>query len=123
MAVGSVLFFGILHEQATILLCFYEYGDHRDLRVLTHSFPTRRSSDLEPREAAEYLVRGLERHVQEPVDRQHQEDDVERRHQPAVTTLYIVFQIGRAHGSTPVTKSQLVCRLLLEKKNKLEYMS
>src|SRR3546814_2558879 len=25
---------------------FYRYGDHRDLRVLTHSFPTRRSSDL-----------------------------------------------------------------------------
>src|SRR3546814_9466455 len=25
---------------------FYRYGDHRDLHVLTHSFPTRRSSDL-----------------------------------------------------------------------------
>src|SRR3546814_14453737 len=25
---------------------FYCYGDHRDLHVLTHSFPTRRSSDL-----------------------------------------------------------------------------
>src|SRR3546814_8615229 len=25
---------------------FYCYGDHRDLNVLTHSFPTRRSSDL-----------------------------------------------------------------------------
>src|SRR3546814_16697538 len=29
------------------LLFFFEwYGDHRDLHVLTHSFPTRRSSDL-----------------------------------------------------------------------------
>src|SRR3546814_13463086 len=28
-------------------LCFIEVdGDHRDLHVLTHSFPTRRSSDL-----------------------------------------------------------------------------
>src|SRR3546814_17431598 len=28
---------------------FFEvYGDHRDLHVLTHSFPTRRSSDLLP---------------------------------------------------------------------------
>src|SRR3546814_14321601 len=28
------------------LCCFFEvYGDHRDLHVLTHSFPTRRSSD------------------------------------------------------------------------------
>src|SRR3546814_8398350 len=26
---------------------FYCYGDHRDLHVLTHSFPTRRSSDLQ----------------------------------------------------------------------------
>src|SRR3546814_19544250 len=27
--------------------CFYNlYGDHRDLPVLTHSFPTRRASDL-----------------------------------------------------------------------------
>src|SRR3546814_19224655 len=25
---------------------FSRYGDHRDLHVLTHSFPTRRSSDL-----------------------------------------------------------------------------
>src|SRR3546814_7344426 len=32
--------------------CFFElYGDHRDLHVLTHSFPTRRSSDLLPRRA------------------------------------------------------------------------
>src|SRR3546814_18435169 len=31
-----------------ILICFFfeGYGDHRDLHVLTHSFPTRRSSDL-----------------------------------------------------------------------------
>src|SRR3546814_19734857 len=29
------------------VLCFFVcYGDHRDLHVLTHSFPTRRSSDL-----------------------------------------------------------------------------
>src|SRR3546814_2777806 len=28
------------------LFCFYCNGDHRDLHVLTHSFPTRRSSDL-----------------------------------------------------------------------------
>src|SRR3546814_12266215 len=31
-----------------VLMCyiFYAYGVHRDLHVLTHSFPTRRSSDL-----------------------------------------------------------------------------
>src|SRR3546814_16701613 len=30
-----------------IIFFFYSYGDHRDLPVLTHSFPPRRSSDLE----------------------------------------------------------------------------
>src|SRR3546814_6181170 len=31
----------------SFLVFFFEcYGDHRDLHVLTHSFPTRRSSDL-----------------------------------------------------------------------------
>src|SRR3546814_15278567 len=29
-----------------ILFVFEGFGDHRDLPVLTHSFPTRRSSDL-----------------------------------------------------------------------------
>src|SRR3546814_17316815 len=29
------------------MLCVYWSGAHRDLPVLTHSFPTRRSSDLE----------------------------------------------------------------------------
>src|SRR3546814_7934869 len=35
---------------------FYLYGDHRDLHVLTHSFPTRRASDLERHPVA----RGIE---------------------------------------------------------------
>src|SRR3546814_8258007 len=36
-----------------VLYCFfYGYGDHRDLHVLTHSFPTRRSSDLNAARAA-----------------------------------------------------------------------
>src|SRR3546814_13046003 len=30
----------------SIYFFFSVYGDHRDLHVLTHSFPTRRSSDL-----------------------------------------------------------------------------
>src|SRR3546814_2673904 len=31
-----------------MIFCFQYSGDHRDLHVLTHSFPTRRSSDLSP---------------------------------------------------------------------------
>src|SRR3546814_1425714 len=33
----------------TLFFFFEGYGDHRDLHVLTHSFPTRRSSDLRRR--------------------------------------------------------------------------
>src|SRR3546814_6582900 len=39
---------------------FYVYCDHRDLHVLTHSFPTRRSSDLRmtaPRRRAPFSTR------------------------------------------------------------------
>src|SRR3546814_13320590 len=37
----------------SVILCFFEwYGDHRGLHVLTHSCPTRRSSDLFARRSA-----------------------------------------------------------------------
>src|SRR3546814_11893718 len=35
------------------MLVFKGYGDHRELHVLTHAYPTRRSSDLRQIEAAE----------------------------------------------------------------------
>src|SRR3546814_15878072 len=39
-------------------MCFFEcYGDHLDLNGLTHSFPTRRSSDLPPLQADERLLK------------------------------------------------------------------
>src|SRR3546814_4515910 len=38
---------------------FYGYGDHLDLHVLTHSFPTRRSSDLDARSRAAACPRPL----------------------------------------------------------------
>src|SRR3546814_21075481 len=39
------------HVLVFLMYCFFfeVYGDPRDLHVLTHSFPTRRSSDLPPR--------------------------------------------------------------------------
>src|SRR6059058_6376032 len=37
---------GILPLRADAFFFFEGYGDHRDLHVVTHSFPTRRSSDL-----------------------------------------------------------------------------
>src|SRR3546814_4759319 len=35
------------HIECLFLFFCYRLGDHRDLHVLTHAFPTRRSSDLE----------------------------------------------------------------------------
>src|SRR3546814_6572125 len=42
----------------SLLFLFYAYGAHRDLHVLTHSFPTRRSSDLAD-SPGEVLLAGL----------------------------------------------------------------
>src|SRR3546814_8080224 len=43
----------------SLLIFFFSlYGDHRDLHVLTHSFPTRRSSDLHHRRADEIGIGG-----------------------------------------------------------------
>src|SRR3546814_20337440 len=40
-----------------MLFIFYRYGDHRDLHVLTHSFPTRRYSDIELRSGIDLAIR------------------------------------------------------------------
>src|SRR3546814_8527860 len=40
-------------------MCFYRYGYHRYLHVLTHSFPTRRFSELAENLAAELVDRHL----------------------------------------------------------------
>src|SRR3546814_2661443 len=81
-------------------------GDHRDLHVLTHSFPTRRSSDLFPtyrkvREAGPVFI--------DPVTGWYFVTDYE--------LVRKLTEIGRAHVCTPVTNANLVCRLLPEKKN------
>src|SRR3546814_2151057 len=41
-----IILYIILLLSICVSCFFYRYGDHRDLHVLTHSFPTRRSSDL-----------------------------------------------------------------------------
>src|SRR3546814_16205578 len=37
-----------------VLFFLYGYADHRDLHLLTHFFPTRRSADLDPWPAVQY---------------------------------------------------------------------
>src|SRR3546814_1449075 len=52
-------------------------------------------------------------------------DAVQKQIKPKINALFDsfrldgdAFKIGRAHALTPVTNAQLVCRLLLVKKNK-----
>src|SRR3546814_15201821 len=64
-------------EMAYMILLFfflYAFGDHRELNILTHSFPTRRSSDVpdcssKPRRARfRTQVRGLRLDLSQPLD-------------------------------------------------------
>src|SRR3546814_1605103 len=52
------------------MLCFFFecYGDHRDLHVLTHSFPTRRSSDLRVGAPLPDRLAGVEQRVLQRLD-------------------------------------------------------
>src|SRR5688500_20211067 len=76
---------------------FYGYAHHRDL----HSFPTRRSSDLQRRAGGDRR-RGVRAGVPGP--------GVLRGERP--------LQIGR-HTSELQSPCNLVCRLLLEKKKEI----
>src|SRR5688572_31079698 len=82
-------------------LFVYWYGDHRDL----HSFPTRRSSDLE---------RALEAHAA-PV-RLTELDDHHLSGRDLELGLAALDR-SEEHTSELQSQSNLVCRLLLEKKN------
>src|SRR5438105_13455675 len=76
-------------------------GDHRDL----HSFPTRRSSDLE--------VIGR-RHPR--AAEQHQ-DGAGHERLAATPTIRVGCERSEEHTSELQSRVDLVCRLLLEKKN------
>src|SRR3546814_10245944 len=113
------------------------HGHHRNLRVLTHSVPTRRPSGLSmsaPSSSVPHEWFGLSLTasptsgtagnsppaVQPPLEA---ENSVRTRaplrtRTPPVVRATPSSAIGRAHVCTPVTHEHLVCRLLLEKKKK-----
>src|SRR3546814_13086871 len=111
-----------------LLFFFYCYGDHRALNVLTHTFPTPRSSDLEPMHGLASLhLLNIETHETEFITsaRQPFPGDLEGggTHVAWIENACQVneaqtetLEIGRANVRTPVTNPNLVCRLLLEKK-------
>src|SRR5438132_2063130 len=83
-------------SQEVLMFFFQKYGDHRDL----HSFPTRRSSDLASAPAHLGNVRVADRAVHEPPELQMHDTRSEE------------------HTSELQSHSDLVCRLLLEKKKR-----
>src|SRR3546814_8895002 len=89
----------------SFFVSFELYGDHRDIHVLTHSCPTRRSSDQCPAAWMRTSMPILKYTCARPVSWQ-----TGRR------ACAASLQIGRAHVCTPVTNAPHVCRLLLEKK-------
>src|SRR3546814_19288101 len=60
----------VVYSYSSCSFFFFEvHGDHRDLHELTHSFPTRRSSDLEPAaEDASASKQQNKRHKVSPTD-------------------------------------------------------
>src|SRR3546814_2597393 len=75
-----------------LLLFFKLYGDHRDLHVLTHSFPTRRSGDGKALDRLAVAPAGAEIGVEAGGDQSHRAAAVAghrhlaavERHQPLV---------------------------------------
>src|SRR5690606_41898636 len=85
-------------------------GDHRDL----HSFPTRRSSDLRARGRACLAALGSARPLSNGSG--FSQTDAKRRQGRPAAAPYR----SEEHTSELQSRENLVCRLLLEKKNKRE---
>src|SRR5205823_13989510 len=109
------------HTHTSSIFVFCSHVHHRDL----HSFPTRRSSDLERIDEVEHAVRSA--HPVLDVDqhgaaRRGRIVDVHREHVDARLPLYQGLRGSRArseeHTSELQSLAYLVCRLLLEKKKK-----
>src|SRR5699024_12376092 len=89
------------------LFFFYAYGDHLDL----HSFPTRRSSDLIAH--IHTLLQNLKNQRKCILLASHSALDIAQ----ACDMVYTFQQRSEEHTSELQSRFDLVCRLLLEKKN------
>src|SRR5205807_9729086 len=100
----SLLSFSIVTTLSSFFFFFYCYGDHRDL----HSFPTRRSSDLQVlmRVHLQFLLERLLVCLK----------GGEAQAQP-LCPLWLRLR-SEEHTSELQSPCNLVCRLLLEKKKK-----
>src|SRR5690606_41274671 len=94
--------------------CVYCDGARRDL----HSFPTRRSSDLGAERPAPFTAAGADKLVVLAGVVQHQ-DVVDHDLQPVGLGIDHDGDRSEEHTSELQSRENLVCRLLLEKKNNM----
>src|SRR5207249_10893325 len=100
----------VCSESSSLFFSFYCYDDHPDL----HSFPTRRSSDLRSDEVEQPLHRGSggSRAIASS-RRRHTLANASAKRSPCCRRTR-----SEEHTSELQSRFDLVCRLLLEKKNK-----
>src|SRR3546814_16528881 len=115
MILEMCVYIGFIRAILCFLFLFYAYGYHRDLHVLTHSFPTRRSSDLRLHHRSEIPMTRDEMMGLKPLDIiRHKTNadafivhrvsvDMLREgmavtgHKIRVTAVRVIEEIGRAH--------------------------
>src|SRR5206468_9759227 len=96
--------------------------DHQHL----HSFPTRRSSDLAWQRKAEHAIlqnndaaaRNALSRYNEIIKQAQRYQQQQQEQEQLVSTMKSVLQRSEEHTSELQSRSDLVCRLLLEKKKK-----
>src|SRR5205085_11429759 len=105
------------HQLSGLSFSLYYYGHHRDL----HSFPTRRSSDLvRYREMRGELELAALSHLAFHPDRSahHGNQPSRNRQSEPGSSVLSGRRRSEEHTSELQSQSNLVCRLLLEKKKK-----
>src|SRR5438093_2179710 len=102
------------------MTCFFLFfscsGDPRDL----HSFPTRRSSDLRRVSATDQRTRGVERAARLGAWRRRRGAGGRRGARIGRLRAWTWTARSEEHTSELQSLTNLVCRLLLEKKKKIE---
>src|SRR5438046_8136878 len=102
------------HYSLIISVFFYCYTAHRDL----HSFPTRRSSDLTSWRPVKLRIQAFTSAFQEELARTLAAGMNLARHEVSIKRVREYLR-SEEHTSELQSLTNLVCRLLLEKKKKI----
>src|SRR5690606_41869962 len=109
----TVLFLSSSACSCILVFSLYCYGDHRDL----HSFPTRRSSDLN-----QSFVKFIRDEINSGFSKEEKSPQTfagkKIKREELELLLSKIYNRSEEHTSELQSRENLVCRLLLEKKNK-----